>query len=1526
MLRQPVARIAAVSFKGTFVPSSSEDEDSDDGGDVADGEVDGAAWPGTPFRIREERARSAGGGDEGMSIGTGTETTLFLYWLLSMAPWWRRAVDEFVESARPREDEGYRHTVIIIGFPLGFLLGCTALVILAGRPTSSAMDVVASGASLSVAIMVACGGVCLLWHKREVWDPFWTPFVVWFACAAALLVLPAVVLMRCAESMGLLGTLLFLLVLWLIGWFLLWYRAPSLGWVTERQHLAAVPSEGGIGLKLRLLVVAIECYNYAGCAFVPAVPWQAVTEPLGLPSVSSIMLAGFFEQPVSESIGDSEASATLGLMYWTFVAALVVVPVAFVLLFLTWADKAQNLVVILVCFDLLSFPLMKRLTSVLTCTSDSIWVFKVSSGGRMISNAAALADWSSSADEQQCCGGGAINYSCAVADYCTPERRLSSVARSFCQLDTELQPDAVGERFCMNNDPTTVCWEQTHLQYVLLAGCLLVAYYFATLALQSLVQAHQSVVVVDGSWTFLATQSRFFLAVMASAYGNCYPTAMVSCIAAVMLVQLLLVGVTYSSVLTINSVRVGGLLCGLFNSVAAAFVLVRVGHPAGESTCSTAADLLVAVVEAAGATAEQQQHHLQEDWSPMIVVISLNALAIMLGFLWLCWKHSKWSDSAEAHSWSSINGEVAFETDYPILANRLKSLQKLVSAEVQRRSHAQCESGQEQQRDKDFGQTKAIMRLALDRGMYYERQTQDLTDSLDDLEAAVQGEGGGAAAVNGNGWLLDVYLREENDQQLEDTTLAMVLSNELLSFPLGLNLRDLDLTAPSGMMVLRFLGRYGRLGALARKSVPPGRIASIQVSSLGTVETAQKFSTQFRTLALMGLTDLDLSGNRLDDGMMSRMIDSIKHADIDLVFLDLSDCNMGQRSLASLKQIFARDEQERLKWKLALSLRTVNLLGNRMTTTSSWSDLRVLFDRNVRLSSLCGIAPGIGYVDLSRSDGASGDLPMLQYEMSRLRYGMVLTELNLSGNIMLTTVPFLEEFGQLIRRYGLKKLNLSDCNIDTAKMLAFVHSLSPGFSTKVRQLEDDVQAAQDYQHQCGEDVKDAEAAYASALEYVNTLPGSQVEVLQARLAVAAAQLDDVKAKIESKRRAEAQGEIILAPEEVAELHNQLREATARQTELQDELVAERELLESEQGQFFRTLMSLAGESFYKLRNRRPGSMREGSSKYNGLRTAERKFEEFRTQRDQRSAEGTETVEEAQAALTSWEDEMMRDVKTHVSMRVQSTGAFRPVSQEEKWSWTEAALNDLDRALRTEAPEIYHDATLPGVTKNDIAAVMKADEVSIDSAWPPKEWYTAAAMIFGEWKRPGSYEPLYRIADAVKQAQSHTASYLTAHCTFWEMAILLLKGNPKSELELKEHGARNAFHRATQRLLAAELEIETQRVERWTLRWICLDGNHIGREGARAMIQLFENQQTLRTLLGIREGATQLDLCTTGLIDRGHVMLIVAELKAQRAAHDIKTIHVRTQNDMSTTLKLLPSLQLGLDQIRVESGKRIIIMT
>ena len=36
-------------------------------------------------------------------------------------------------------------------------------------------------------------------------------------------------------------------------------------------------------------------------------------------------------------------------------------------------------------------------------------------------------------------------------------------------------------------------------------------------------QARQSVVVIDGMWIIVATQCKFVLAFLASAFGDCYP-------------------------------------------------------------------------------------------------------------------------------------------------------------------------------------------------------------------------------------------------------------------------------------------------------------------------------------------------------------------------------------------------------------------------------------------------------------------------------------------------------------------------------------------------------------------------------------------------------------------------------------------------------------------------------------------------------------------------------------------------------------------------------------------------------------------------------------------------------------------------------------------------------------------------------------------------------------------------------------------------------------------------------------------
>eukprot|EP01046_Picozoa_sp_COSAG06_P040680 COSAG06_NODE_4949_length_3837_cov_3.397059_5_plen_91_part_00 len=52
----------------------------------------------------------------------------------------------------------------------------------------------------------------------------------------------------------------------------------------------------------------------------------------------------------------------------------------------------------------------------------------------------------------------------------------------------------------------------------------------------------------------------------------------------------------------------------------------------------------------------------------------------------------------------------------------------------------------------------------------------------------------------------------------------------------------------------------------------------------------------------------------------------------------LQVCRLGERSLKSLKQFFARDEDESFRWRIAASLRAVNTLGNAMTTVRATTD------------------------------------------------------------------------------------------------------------------------------------------------------------------------------------------------------------------------------------------------------------------------------------------------------------------------------------------------------------------------------------------------------------------------------------------------------------------------------------------------------------------------------------------------------------------------------------------------------------
>jgi hypothetical protein len=85
--------------------------------------------------------------------------------------------------------------------------------------------------------------------------------------------------------------------------------------------------------------------------------------PPSVPHPQKFMLAGFL------NFGD------VNTQKWTFIGAAAMVVLSFVLLGVTkWRkETAHELLVITVFFDLLAFPLLKKLTSVFSCAPLPCW-------------------------------------------------------------------------------------------------------------------------------------------------------------------------------------------------------------------------------------------------------------------------------------------------------------------------------------------------------------------------------------------------------------------------------------------------------------------------------------------------------------------------------------------------------------------------------------------------------------------------------------------------------------------------------------------------------------------------------------------------------------------------------------------------------------------------------------------------------------------------------------------------------------------------------------------------------------------------------------------------------------------------------------------------------------------------------------------------------------------------------------------------------------------------------------------------
>eukprot|EP01043_Picozoa_sp_COSAG02_P002171 COSAG02_NODE_49_length_45106_cov_298.436177_28_plen_339_part_00 len=325
--------------------------------------------------------------------------------------------------------------------------------------------------------------------------------------------------------------------------------------------------------------------------------------PPHVPNPTKVMMAGLLE------------FGNVDINFWAFVGSTALVVLAFAMLYLTRSpeDIGRNLLITQVFFDLMGFPLVKKLTSVFSCTSALIW------------------------------------------------EKDEGVTKRFCDLPGEAQSEAQ----CMDNDPSTACWGSEHLQYVAGVMVLLVPYYLATLHLQLVAQKRQSVVAVDGMWTVVASQTKFFLAVVASAFGDCHPFMcvtyffsnartrhfrvqthcdpiivpcgrLVTSMELVVMMQLVLLqtGIEYSSVLQMNAIRQGGLVCAAMNGFYALYVLQHYSDdPAAGSTCATSYDQQSETHSSfvLGSESGSVSTRLVTDYTTFFCLLTVNLLGLAYG-------------------------------------------------------------------------------------------------------------------------------------------------------------------------------------------------------------------------------------------------------------------------------------------------------------------------------------------------------------------------------------------------------------------------------------------------------------------------------------------------------------------------------------------------------------------------------------------------------------------------------------------------------------------------------------------------------------------------------------------------------------------------------------------------------------------------------------------------------------------------------------------------------------------------------
>jgi hypothetical protein len=346
-------------------------------------------------------------------------------------------------------------------------------------------------------------------------------------------------------KMRIVGGYMFLAVLWMTGWGFMWIQLFG----GTKDAMAKVPADdimglmvalpAGLMMKIKLWTVAYEGFTYSGFSFFPALPWDSIKVPPWSPSPADIFLSGIFQFEGCDDEGDEQArQGSCVTHYVSFFGAVLFVPLAYLVLYLVRNHTGRFMLVVEIAFAALTFPAIKQFTDVFSCTSGTI----------------------------------------------------SRVSRG--NLTRVCDPNILPTESCMDVEPSIVCWGHDHFVHVVCVMLVLVPYYMGSLFLRTDSQAKSSAVIIDGTFSVVAFQAKMVLAVVASGFGDCHPLIIVCTVELVVIVIGLmsinhLTGRRFSNVVSLNVVRIVGIVAAAGNGMYGMYITSQYGTDACATTDNT---------------------------------------------------------------------------------------------------------------------------------------------------------------------------------------------------------------------------------------------------------------------------------------------------------------------------------------------------------------------------------------------------------------------------------------------------------------------------------------------------------------------------------------------------------------------------------------------------------------------------------------------------------------------------------------------------------------------------------------------------------------------------------------------------------------------------------------------------------------------------------------------------------------------------------------------------------------------------